>query len=382
MADLCASVLFRRPDLSRGSYIYSYIYSFFKGTVGSAQKLAELAPVIGHHLRHLTMEIQVPRDDGYATLYDTACATILKHAPHLRFLKLFYAHNDITYHPILQDALAEVNELEAVEFWEGDDAQPMKKILTEALTPRDNILRVVLLYHSTSLRSLAIRGRIVLTDDLYRSLRENACKLHTLELRRALPIDSFAEPVTWSCAPCLRHLRLYLCSPHIAHTVTALMRGCLGLELETVTLWMNGAKSDGTDLRPPANLGWAGAQLEKLDLDHFLPWEMECFSPIPTKILVATRMASAHFIKLMGDGAFPGLQTLVVSDRWQSSVQYEQDFRNLGETCKTRGVALRCANLNDPHPDYSTMREPIERICKCWFLRDLSPDYDPRGMGF
>ena len=381
MADLCASVLFRRPDLSCGSCDDLPMAKRVK-SVESAQKLAELAPIIGHHLRNLTIEIQVPLRDRSATLYDTACATILKHASHLRSLKLFYAHDDISSHPILQNALAEVNELEAVELWEGDDAQPMTKILTEVSTPRDDILRVILLNHSTSLRSIAIRGRIVLANDLYHSLREKPCKLHTLELRRALSSDSFAKPGIWSCAPCLRHLQLYLCSPHVAETVTALMRGCLGLQLETVTLWMNGTKSDGTDLRPPANLGWAGATLEKLDLDHFLPWEMECLSPIPTKNLVATRMASAHFIKLMGDGAFPGLQTLVVSDYWKTSVQYEQDFHNLEETCKMRGVALRCANLNDPHPDLSTMRAPIERICKCWFLRDLSPDYHLKGKGF
>jgi hypothetical protein len=50
------------------------------------------------------------------------------------------------------------------------------------------------------------------------------------------------------------------------------------------------------------------------------------FFTIPTKTLVATRMAGAHFTKLMGGGAFPGLQILVVSDRWQSSVQHERDY--------------------------------------------------------
>lgn len=343
--------------------------------------LAELAPILGHHLRRLTIQIQIPRKDDNATRYDTACSTILKNAPHLRSLKLFYAHTDLSSHPVLHGALAEVNELEAVEFWEGDDARPMTKVLRES-TPRNDILRVILSSHSTSLRSLAIRGRIILSDDLYCSLRDNARKLHTLEIRRALRDDSFTKPVVWSCAPSLRHLQLYLCSPHAAHTVTALMRGCFGLKLETVTLWMNGANSDETDLRPPTNPGWAGARLEKLDLDHFLPWEMECFISIPTRLLVATRMASAHFTKLISDGGFPGLQTLVVSDLWQSSVKHERDYRNLEETCKMRGVELRCANLNNPHPDDSTMREPTERVCTCWFLRDLTPDYHPKGKGF
>jgi len=380
MADICSSVLFRELVLSRGSYLHVKPVGAAKRE--RAQRLAELAPIIGHHLRHLTIQIQTPRMGGNSTLYgyDTACATILKHAPHLRFLKLFYAHNDISTHPTLYDALAGVNELEAVEFWEGDDARPM--MIGEAPTPRDDILRILLSYHSTTLRSVAIRGRIILPDKLYCSLRDSACKLHTLEIRRALPSDSLTKPVVWSCAPYLRHLRLYLCSPHVAHTVTTLMRGCLGLNLETVALWMNGAESDWTDLRPPANLTWAGARLEKLDLDHFLPWEMECFPPILTRTLVATRMASAHFIRLMGDGAFPGLQTLVVSDRWQSSAQHERDYRNLEETCKIRGVELRCTNLSNPHPDNSTMKEPIERACKCQFLRDLSPDYHPKGQGY
>lgn len=350
-----------------------------KGLEG-AQKLAELAPIIGHHIRHLT--IQISRHNHLAIPYDTACATILKRAPHLHFLKVSYAHNDFFPHSNLHDALAEVKELEAVEFWEGDDAGRMSKIMVEALTPRNDILRVLLSHYSTSLRSLVIRGRIVLSDELYCSLRDNACKLHTLELRRALPGDSFAKPVVWSCAPYLRHLQLYLCAPHAAHTVTALMRGCLGLNLETVALWMNGANTDQTDLRPPADLGWAGARLEKLDLDHFSPWEMECFPSISTKVLVATRVASAHFTTLMRDGAFPGLQTLVVSERWESSVQYERDYRNLEGICKTRRVELRCTNLNSPQPDISTMREPTERVCKCSFLRDLSPDYHPEGKGY
>jgi hypothetical protein len=123
MADLCASVLFRKLDLTRGSYTYP---KPAKATE-SAQKLAELAPVIGHHLRHLTIQLQLPRKDNNSTLYDTACATILKHAPHLRSLKFIYAHYDISSHSILHDALTELNELEAVEFWEGDDARPMTK---------------------------------------------------------------------------------------------------------------------------------------------------------------------------------------------------------------------------------------------------------------
>ena len=376
MADLCTPVLFREVDLSWGSY------RLVKPTEGveDAQKLAELAPIIGHHIRHLTIQISRNRHNGVP--YDTACATILKHTPHLRFLKFFYAHNDLYPHSNLHDALAEVKELEAVEFWEGDDAGPMRQIRVGAPTPRNDILRVLLSYYSTSLRSLAIRGRIVLSDELYCSLRDNACKLHTLELRRALPGDSFAKPVVWSCAPYLRHLLLYLCAPHSAHIATALMRGYLGLNLETVALWMNGAKTDQTDLRPPADLGWAGARLEKLDLDHFPSWELECFPSVLTKVLVATRMPSTHFTKLMRDGAFPGLQTLVVSDRWETSVQYERDYRDLEGTCKTRRVELRCTNLNNPQPDITTMREPIERVCKCSFIRDLSPDYDPEGKGY
>lgn len=379
MAELCAMVLFRELDLSRGG---SYTRLKAAEAAESAQRLAGLAPILGHHLRHLTIQIPISRSHSNANLYDTACATILKHAPHLRFLKFFYAHGDISPHRILHDALAEIKELEAVEFWEGDDARRMTKIIVEVPTPRNDILRILLSYYSTSLRSLAIRGRIILTDELYCSLRDNACKLHTLEIRRAFPGDTFTKPVVWSCAPYLRHLQLYLCAPHAAHIVTTLMRGCLGLNLETVALWMTGAKTDRTDLRPPTNLGWAGAQLEKLDLDHYLPWEMECFQPIPTKILVATRMASAHFTTLLGGGAFPGLQTLVVSDRWQSSVQHELDYSNLTEACRTRGVDLRCTDLSNAHPDYSTMREPIERVCKCLFLKDLGPDYHPNGTGY
>ena len=375
MAELCAPTLFRNLDLSRGSYSRPK-------AARNTQQLARLAPILGHHLRHLTIHIPGPNDPN-CILYDTNCATILKHTPHLRSLKFFYAYDDISPHHILHDALSEINELESVEFWEGDDVGPMAKIIVEAPTPRNDILRVLLSYYSTSLRSLAIRGRIVLSNQLFCSLRDNACKLHTLEVRRALPGNSFTKPVIWSCAPYLRHLQLYLCAPHAADIVTALMRGCLGKNLETVALWMNGAKTDGrTDLRPPTNLGWAGAQLEKLDLDHFLPWEMECFQPIPTKLLVATRMESAHFTKLIGDGAFPGLQTLVVSDRWQSSVLHEPDYSNLMEACRIRGVDLRCPDLSNAHPDYSTMREPIERICKCYFLRDRSPDYHPNGKGY
>ena len=378
MTVLCSSVLFRELDLSHGSYIHHKSAE----AADRAQKLAELAPTIGHHLRHLIIQMQMPRRDDNSTRYDTACGNILKNAPHLRSLKLFYAHADVSSHPVLQSALAEVNELEAVEFWEGDDARPMTKVLREEPTPRNDILKVILSSHSTSLRSLAIRGRIILNDDLYSTLRDHAPKLRTLEIRRALRDDSFTTPIVWSCAPCLRHLQLYLCSPHAAHTVTTLMRGCFGLKLETVTLWMNGANSDETDLRPPTHLGWAGAPLEKLDLDHFLPWEMECFISIPTRLLVTTRMASAHFTKLITDGGFPGLQTLVVSNHWQSSVLYERDYRNLEETCKTRGVELRCTNLSSSHHDDSTMREPTERVCKCWFLKDLSPDYHPKGKGF
>ena len=349
-----------------------------------AKRMAQLTEKVGVHLRRLVIQLQIPNEDDNATVYDEACSTIMKHAPHLRSLKVIYAHNDTSSHPLLHDALINAKALENVEFWEGDDAGLYKEVDMGTPTPRNDLLRVLLSHHSDLLRSLSFPGRMPLLKDLFCSLRDTTSKLHTLEFRRALSpelIPLFVEPVVWKCAPYLRHLKIYLCAVHAAQVATALLAGHFGLGLETVTLWMNGQNSDDPYLRPPPKLTWAGAQLKKLDLDHFAQFEMECFASLPTELLIVTRIESAHFARMIRYGAFPGLKILSVSEHWCSSTEFKRDFLNLEEACEARGVMLRCSDVSKILPDKTTMNRPFERRCDCAFLNGMGPDYSAEGKG-
>jgi hypothetical protein len=349
-----------------------------------AKKMAQLTEKVGVHLRRLVIQLQIPNEDDNATAYDEACSIIMKHAPYLRSLKVIYAHNDTSSHPLLHDALINAKGLENVEFWEGDDAGLYKEVEMGTPSPRNDLLRVLLSHHSDSLRSLSFPGRMPLLKDLFCSLRDTIPNLHTLEFRRALSpelIPLFVEPVVWKCARYLRHLKIYLCAVHAAQVATALLAGHFGLGLETVTLWMNGQNSDDQFLRPPPQLTWAGAQLKKLDLDHFAQFEMECFASLPTQMLIATRIESAHFAQMIRYGAFPGLQVLSVSEHWRSSTEFERDLLNLEEACETRGVVLCCSDVSKILPDKTTMNRPFERRCDCAFLNGLGPDYSEEGKG-
>ena len=370
-------------DISRSSYLTSLGFNTAEATE-RAKRVAQLTANIGVYLRFLVIQLQIPTEDDDARPYDEACCTIMRHAPHLRSLKVIYAHNDTSSHPLLHDALIGAKELENVEFWEGDDTGLYREVDMGTPSPRNDLLRVLLSHHSASLRSLTLPGRMPLLQDLFYSLRDTAPKLHTLEFRRALSpevIPLFVEPVVWACARSLRHLKIYLCAVHAAHAATALLAGRFGLALETVALWMNGQNSDNEFLRPPAGLAWAGAPLEKLDLDHFAQFEMECFASIPARLLVATRIQSAHFARMICHGAFPGLQVLSVSEYWHSSAEFKRDFLNLEEACEARGVTLRCSEVSKILPDNTTMNRPFERRCDCAFLNGLGPDYSVEGKG-
>ena len=349
-----------------------------------AKRMAQLTANVGVHLRLLVVQLQIPSEDDNSMAYDEACCAIIKHAPHLRSLKVIYAHNDTSSHPLLQDALINAKGLENVEFWEGDDAGLYKEVEMGTPSPRNDLLRVLLAHHSDSLRSLTFPGRMPLLKDLFCSLRDTTPKLHTLEFRRALSpelIPLFVEPVVWKCAPYLRHLKIYLCAVHAAQVATALLAGHFGHGLETVTLWMNGQNSDNQFLRPPPKLTWAGAPLEKLDLDHFAQFEMECFASFPTRLLIATRIESAHFAQMIRHGAFPGLQVLSVSEHWCSSTEFKRDLLNLEEACEARSVTLRCSDVSNFLSDKTTMIRPLERRCDCGFLNGLGPDYSVEGKG-
>ena len=367
-------------DISRPSY---QAFNAAEATE-RAKVVAQLTANVGVYLRYLVIQLQIPNEDDNATAYDEACCTIMKHTPHLRSLKVIYAHNDTSSHRLLHGALMNAKELENVEFWEGDDAGLYKEVDMGTPSPRNDLLRVLLSHHSDSLRSLTLPGRMPLLKDLFYSLRDTTPKLHTLEFRRALSpelIPLFVEPVVWRCAPYLRHLKIYLCAVHAAQVATALLAGRFGLGLETVTLWMNGQNSDNQFLRPPADPTWTGAPLEKLDLDHFAQFEMDCFAAIPTRLLVATRIQSAHFARMIRHGAFPGLQVLSVSEYWRSSTEFKRDFLNLEEACKGRRVTLRCTDVSTILPDQTTMNRPFERQCDCAFLKGLGPDYSAEGKG-
>jgi hypothetical protein len=380
---LCTPILFRNLDISQDSY-QDDVFSAAQASE-RAKRISQLTKNVGVHLRFLIIQLQIPqKDDDNAKAYDEACCTIMKHAPYLRSLKVIYAHNDTTSHPLLHDALINAEELENVEFWEGDDTGPYTEVEMGTPSPRNDLLRVLLSHHSDSLRSLMFPGRMPLMNDLFYSLRDTTPKLHTLKFRRALSpelVPLFIEPVVWKCAPYLRHLKIYLCAVHAAHVATALLSGRFGLGLETVALWMNGENSDDQSLRPPSNLTWAGAQLEKLDLDHFSQFEMECFSLFPTRLLIATRIESAHFARMIRGGAFPGLQVLSVSEHWPASSEFKRDFLNLEEACEARGVTLRCSDISKIVPDKTTMNRPFERRCDCSFLEGLGPDYSEEGKG-
>lgn len=347
--------------------------------------MAQLTANVGVRLRRLVIQLQIQGGDGNATAYDEACCAIINHAPHLRSLKVIYAHNDFySSHSLLHDALANAKELENVEFLEGDDAGLYSEVAIWTPSPRNDLLRVLLSHCSDSLRSLTFPGRVPLTIDLFYSLRGTTSKLHTLEFRRALCSDLiplFVQPVAWKCAPYLRHLKIYLCAVHAAQIATELLAGHFGLGLDTVTLWMNGQSSDDHSLRPPPNLTWAGVQLEKLDLDHFAQFEMECFASFPTRLLIATRIESAHFARMIRDGAFPGLQVLSISEHWCSSTEFRRDYLNLEEACEARGVTLRCSDISKILPDKTTMNRPYERRCNCAFLNGRGPDYSAEGQG-
>jgi hypothetical protein len=206
---------------------------------------------------------------------------VLGHYPNLRKLAIQYIDTDTALDPLLVRGLSDLTLLEVRHILSVSSGPT---ILSRAL--HDRLLNATLNYHSSHLRSLALRCSMPLHPSTFRRVRDTVTRLRNIEFTGSIGIDLrsvLSEPQRWACADHLQHIRLAQCRGiHAAIFSNQLAAGIFG-HPRTVRLAFCGDRSDQENL--PRAPRWNIPSLELLELNNFTPWAMEYLGQIHTKVV-------------------------------------------------------------------------------------------------
>ena len=351
MAGVCAATLFHSIHLYEWDYEHHQVLSDTTGEVGP-------------FVHHLTLVASEDIDDED----DQPIHQILSQLPNVRSLTLIHDREDVAEHSVLHQLVRKFSHLGEVTFYEqyyepewnlpDSDAELTSTFFHRFL---DTILRV----HGNHLRELHIYTLLLLDQDIYLAIRDNAPNLRSLtftaNIDRSLH-ELFTDSTPWvsGITASLDKIRLQSCQGvHMGHFARDVLDGVYGTSLEEVSTIACGLPDqEDTPYIPPVGTP-AQASINRLRIDHFLLWELTAMSSIPVRELSLTQFCPQSFAEFpillekrspRANGAylaFPGLEQLRLSPslELQEVVARLNDrdkhaFKELKEVCFRRGVAL------------------------------------------
>ncbi len=283
-------------------------------------------------------------------------------------MTVVHDREDVAEHSILRQLVRKFSHLEEISFYE-EDYDPCWCLpspyaeLTSTFFYR--FLHTILRVHGNHLRELHIYTLLLLDQDIYLSIRDNAPNLRsitfTANIDRSLH-GLFADSTPWisGTTASLDQMRLQSCrGVHMGHFARDVLNGVYGTSLKEVSTIACGLP-DHEDIPyiPPVGTP-AKASIYRLRLDHFLLWELSAMSFIPVRDLSLTQFCPQSFVELpillekrstKPDGgylAFPGLEQLQLSPKLASQEEVanlgdkaRHAFQELKEVCLRRGVVL------------------------------------------
>ena len=351
LAEVCAAVLFHSIRLDEDD-------------PGHNEELSYTTGEVGPFVQDLTLVVCEDTDDEE----EQPIHQILSQLPNVRSLTVVHDREDVAEHSILLQLVRNFPHLEKISVYEKDYKprwclpDPHAE-LTRTFFHR--FLHTILRIHGNHLRGLHIYTFLLLDQDIYLSIRDNAPNLRsitfTANIDRSLH-GLFTDSTPWisGLTTSLDQIRLQSCrGVHMGHFARDVLKGVYGTSLKEVTAIACGLP-DHEDIPyiPPVGT-LARASIDRLRIDHFLLWELSAMSFIPVRDLSLTQFCPQSFVELpillekrstKPDGAylaFPGLEQLRLSPKLASQEEVanlgdkaRHAFQELKEVCLRRGVAF------------------------------------------
>lgn len=295
----------------------------------------ELAPRLAKYLTGIAFVIFMGNDEVEKDLINHM---LLQFATNLRRLRVGLYRDDVGPHTHILDAIAHLQNLEEVTMDDIDYEEDVPLIAYD-LVPRSlnhRLLNHILDHHAQRLRTLVLHSMHPIHETTFRKLRGTTPQLRRFECTRAISIETravFTEPQQWACADRLEHLYLRRCGVHAATVARHLAMGVFG-KLRSLHMVMCGDNSD--DSRERVGAGWTIPPLEKVEIEHFMDWEMDKLRTIHAKTVIATRVWSRRGLCVEAFGktmTFPGAVELHVARTWD-----DEKFEELKRNCAKRGL--------------------------------------------
>jgi len=283
-------------------------------------------------------------------------------------LTIFHEREDVADHTILHQVVSKFSHLEEVTLYEDNYkprwALPYRYVeLTRTFFHR--FLHTILEVHGNHLRGLHIYTHLLLDQSIYLTIRDNTPNLRAITFTANID-DSlhalFTDSTPWvsGVTGSLDQIRLQSCrGVHMGHFARDVMDGVYGTSLKEVSTIACGLPDDeDVPYIPPVGTP-ARASINRLQIDHFVLWELSAMSFIPVRELSLTQICIEAFLELpilldkRSSGpngtylAFPGLEHLRLSPKLASQGELEKledklryAFQELKEVCLRRGVRL------------------------------------------
>ncbi len=329
-----------------------------------SQNLSRQIPAVGHFIQEVSIRI-LPHFWRRASEMDMATRDILSGTSQLQTLTITYGKYDFdaSFHSPLLDVIPHLSAVTSITFREADPPKlgPFSDVVFESCSKHvvGHFLAAMLTHHGRNLRSIQLFGTLKIDRSLFVQLRDHTPNLQTLGIRRTLSLELsplFREPKLWSCAAILQTLIVIQCGIHSEYIATQLALGMFS-SIQHCSLFACGDPTDNQNLQTTAT--WRGPPLDTFRLDHFLGWEVDSLSIIPTRTLIVTRVERRHLINLMWKpSAFPQVAQLRISNKW--SVEELDDLR--------RAAASRGAEVVtdwDRHEDPGSGEFMLLERCPC-----------------
>ena len=293
----------------------------------------DYAPKLARYLKEIVFVVFMGNDE-----IDLVYHTVFQHATNLRQLKVGLYREDVEQHTHLLDAVAHLQSLEVVMVGDLDyeEHAPLGAYDLVRGTFNHRFLNHVLDHHAQRLRTLLLYNMHPIHETTFRKLRDTTPQLRRFECTRAITIETraaFTEPQRWACADRLEFLYLRGCGIHAATIARHLAMGVFG-KLRSLHMVMCGDELD--DSTEPVGTAWAIPPLERVEIEHFMDWEMDKLKTIHAKEVYITRVWSARGLCIEAFGkstTFPGAVGLHVAKTWD-----DEKFEELKRSCAKRGL--------------------------------------------
>ena len=250
---------------------------------------------------------------------DGPLSTVVKSLKNLEELTLIYDKDEAQGRPELVEAICGLRFMTTLRVEEaGLDVNNVPADDGKAAHDWhfiDYMLNNLLSSVNMDLRSLTHLGSTSLHSTVLHTLRTQPTRLRTLALRGSIQYGlrgRFNEQTRWSSAATLKELTIDTCSgTNYATIARHVVSGVFGYLKHLVVI---GSGYINDDLFGLPWLGPSILELDLLEIDHAIHWEVLALAIIPVKVVYVTRVPHRAIVEVLAQGGWLGIKSIKVQN--------------------------------------------------------------------